>query len=160
MAYRLTQGDFQARFDPLGRLTHLGHPDRIRQQPTCFHLTGPIREGHWTVNCGDRDVFFGLGSQHRGEEYIRVPDEIPHSNEAHQVCITLEESFYGRTYLRLHRQGLEIMNGRVRQADAGQIDLESFALGPREVVVSVEDKKAALPRITLQGAPAKVVLAG
>ena len=54
MAHRLTQDDFQARFDAHGRLTHLGHPDRIKDQPTCFHLTGPIREGHWYLNCGDR----------------------------------------------------------------------------------------------------------
>ncbi len=60
MAYRLTQGDVQARFDAHGRLTHLGHPDRIKTQPSCFYLTGPIREGHWHVNCGDRDIFFDL----------------------------------------------------------------------------------------------------
>ena len=58
MAYRITRGDFQARFDALGRLTHIGHPDRIREQPTCFYTVGPIREGHWTVNCGSGDIFF------------------------------------------------------------------------------------------------------
>lgn len=57
-SYRITQGDFQARFDPLGRLTHLGHPDHIKDQPTCFHTTGPVREGHWLVNCGRQDIFF------------------------------------------------------------------------------------------------------
>lgn len=57
-SYRLTRGDFQARFDSLGRLTHLGAPDRIRDIPTPFHTTGPIREGHWYVNCGRRDLFF------------------------------------------------------------------------------------------------------
>lgn len=57
-SYRLTRNDFQARFDALGRLTHLGHPRRIREKPSAFHLQGPIREGNWTVNCGRRDIAF------------------------------------------------------------------------------------------------------
>lgn len=56
MAYRLTQGDLQARFDALGCLTHIGHPDRIRESPTCFYTTGPLREGHWHVSFGRQDI--------------------------------------------------------------------------------------------------------
>jgi len=69
MAHRLTSGDFQARFDAHGRLIHLGHPDHIKEQPTCFHLTGPIREGHWYLNCGDRDIFFDLEETKRNYDF-------------------------------------------------------------------------------------------
>src|SRR5687768_3241051 len=68
-SYRLTGGDFQARFDALGRLTHLGHPDRINDVPTPFYTTGSIREGHWTVNCGRRDLFFDPETTTRNYDY-------------------------------------------------------------------------------------------
>ena len=64
-AYRLTRGNFQARFDSLGRLTHLGHPQRIKLQPTVFHLTGDIREGQWSLNAGRDDLHFDIEATQR-----------------------------------------------------------------------------------------------
>lgn len=64
-AYRLTRGNFQARFDSLGRLTHLGHPQRIKLQPTVFHLTDDIHEGQWSLNAGRDDLRFDIEATQR-----------------------------------------------------------------------------------------------
>jgi hypothetical protein len=56
--YRLTQGNIQARFDSLGRLINLGHPDKLKKQHSCFHLNGPLREGNWYLHCGHHEVLF------------------------------------------------------------------------------------------------------
>jgi len=115
-----------------------------------FHF-GFAVDPHW-------NDFFGLGSQHRGEEYIPVPDEIRQSCEAHQVFITLEESFYHRAYLRLGKEGIAAFNGKIITASGGRVDLHSYALDPREVVVALEE--GTLPEITVDGKPAVVIVAG
>jgi hypothetical protein len=102
--------------------------------------------------------YYGLGSQHRGEEYIRIPDEIRQSCEAHQVFITLEESFYHRTYLRVKPEGIEVLNGKVLSAGNGRVDLASYALDLYEVVVAVES--GMLPDITVKNKPIRVICAG
>jgi|GEM_PF-2423964 len=102
--------------------------------------------------------YFGLGSQHRGEEYIKIPDEIRQSCEAHQVFITLEESFYHRAYLRLGKEGIAVLNGKIITASGGRVDLHSYALDPREVVVAREE--GALPEITVDGKQTVVIVAG
>lgn len=64
-AYRLTRGNFQARFDSLGRLTHVGHQSRIKLQPTVYHLSGDIREGQWSLNAGRDDLHFDIEATSR-----------------------------------------------------------------------------------------------
>jgi hypothetical protein len=104
--------------------------------------------------------YFGLGTQHPGEEYLPIPDEIRIANEAHSVFLTLDDTFYRQTYVRLRAVSIEVLNGRVMSEHKGTVDLDTFALDPREVVASVESGAPALPAFTVRGEPARVVIAG
>lgn len=120
--------------------------------------SGDFRFGFAVDPCW-RD-FYGLGIQHPGEEYVRVPDEIRVSSEGHQVFAALEESFFRRTYVRVMADGAEVLNGRLlRQAD-GVVDLESFALALDEIVVSLDAPGLAAPSVTVRGQPVAARVAG
>jgi hypothetical protein len=51
-----------------------------------------------------------------------------------------------------------VLNGKILQATAGGVDLESRALDLQEVMVALEDGE--LPRITVGGQPVRVTIAG
>ncbi len=120
--------------------------------------TGDFRFG-FAVDPYWRD-FYGLGSQHPGDAYVRVPDEIRVSSEAHQVFLALDESFFRRTYARVGPDGVEVRNGRVLDQARGRLDLESFALRPDEVVLSVSGSAHPAPTVTVRGRPVPVTVAG
>lgn len=107
-----------------------------------FHF-GIVVDPHW------RD-YYGLGTQHPGEEYLTVPDEVRVAGEAHAVFLTLHDSFYKQTYLRITDRGIDAFNGRIASHGPDTIELDSFALSPREVVV-VNASGKALPRIRVNG---------
>ncbi|MCE9589631.1 MAG: hypothetical protein K8S99_03810 [Planctomycetes bacterium] len=115
-----------------------------------FHM-GIVVDPSW------RD-YFGLGTQHAGEEYVAVPDEVRVAGESHSVFLTLHDSFYKQTYLRLRADGgVEALNGRVSGNNGGGIELDSFALAPREVVV-VNETTGVLPRIMVNGKDGQPVI--
>jgi hypothetical protein len=104
--------------------------------------------------------YFGLGSQRPGEVYVPVPEEIKIACEAHSVFLTLDDSFYKQTYVRLGADGVEVLNGRVKSVTEGEIALESFALCPEEVVVTRDGSNAPVPVISVNGQRGKVIVAG
>jgi len=101
--------------------------------------------------------YVGLGRQYPGEEYVPVPDESRIATEQHQVFLTLEESFFRETYVRVTPDGVEVLNGRIRKRAVGSVEIETFALKPERVVVTAV-VGVSMPAIKVHGAPACAVV--
>jgi hypothetical protein len=104
--------------------------------------------------------FYGLGTPRPGEVYVPVPEEIRVACEAHSVFLTLDDSFYRQTYVRLGGTEVEVLNGRVVSSSPEELVIESFALEPKEVVLSLETTTMRVPRVTVQGHQTRTVVAG
>ncbi len=86
-----------------------------------------------------------------------MPDEITHANEQHAVFLALDDTFYSRTYVRIGTEGVEVFNGRLLSSTPRRLDIQSYALAPREVVLVVATPMAAAPEIYVNGRAAPVV---